>query len=863
MHPRLMIIYLQLINFVNIESGLHTRKLTIDFTGQKHQICIIRGINGRGKTSLLSYMTPFAGIGNLDPRDSTPLIIRDQKGYKKINFKDEINNLYEIEHHYIPEKNKWTIKSYFKYNGKELNENGNVMSFKRLVADFLGLEMDYLKLIRMGDNISNLIKSKSTERKVFMGKLLEDVDEYLRQHKKFSIWQRETKSVMNHIIDELGKTEIESIPEAKEKIKDAEKNLAKIIREIKGIEAERTRILYDMEETGYCTELEEKLQDLKDFLKESRKILSTIDLSKTTADSIRSRIQEKEKHSISNKTTLESKRKQRRDLLDSVDGDLTLLHSLENEMEKERKDLDMESLQTHIIDLRKKVSETHREIFNQQQFQCSPDEFNDFVIWLKNIQLLLNNTYELGKAPIKEVLKGMKKKEDIPLTITASLVALESKQNSEKLAIIDRLVDKYTVNYHCNDKSCPYMSLHKELMEIKDAKIKDDIKYTAEFYEFMRMAYENLSKIFDMIRDKKRCIIKLPKDIQDIFETDRLFDAVGKGELIYDEKRIELYLSYFAEYQTHQRYTNELKEAEAELEHMKKLSRMDFLTKQVNIINDRIKGITVKVDGLEEEIESLEEFVASDDKELVYLEKVLHSLEDYESSVEGFNIINNKIAAYYAGKESLVGYERQLITLNHQKDQIEKELFTKRSNLQRYKELTKQLDEVQEEYEDLDDILFSVSNRSGIPLIHIDTYLEDTKEIANELLDIIYEGSLYLDDFDISENDFKIPYIKNGIKVADVSSASQGEQSFLNMAISSALRCQALEFYNIALFDEVDSMFDDTNRQRFIPLLDRQLELGNVKQGFLITHNLMFKNYPVDLIDLDNPKNSTVSVMVS
>ena len=163
----------------------------------------------------------------------------------------------------------------------------------------------------------------------------------------------------------------------------------------------------------------------------------------------------------------------------------------------------------------------------------------------------------------------------------------------------------------------------------------------------------------------------------------------------------------------------------------------------------------------------------------------------------------------------------------------------------------------------MDDILFSVSNRSGIPLIHIDTYLEDTKEIANELLDIIYEGSLYLDDFDISENDFKIPYIKNGIKVADVSSASQGEQSFLNMAISSALRCQALEFYNIALFDEVDSMFDDTNRQRFIPLLDRQLELGNVKQGFLITHNLMFKNYPVDLIDLDNPKNSTVSVMVS
>lgn len=862
MYPRLMIIYLQLINFANIETGLHTRKLTIDFTKQKNQICIIKGKNGRGKTSLLSYMTPFAGIGNLDPRSAVPLIIKGKKGYKEIHFLDEAGNLYEIVHHYIPEKDRWTIKSYFKYNGKELNENGNVTSFKKLVADFLGLEMDYLKLIRMGDNITNLIKSKSTERKVFMGKLLDEVEEYLQQHKKLSIRQRETKSVMNHIIDELTKTDVGSVPEAKEKIKILEKELQRTLKEIKHTEAERTKILYNMEETGYSDEMEHRLSTLKAFLKESKGILSSIDLKKVTGESVQKEIEAKEKCLMTNRVSLDAKREQKRNFLDSMDSDLSVLHSLENEIEKERKALDIESVQEHVVTLRKKVNDTKREIFTQQQFQCTPEEFDEFVIWLKNIQLLLNNTYEIGKGPIKEVLKAMKKKEDIPALITASLVALETRQNAEKLAIIDRLVDKYTVNYHCTDKGCPYWNLHRELMEIKGAKIKDDIKYTSEFYEFMRMAYENLSKIFNMIAERKEKILRLPKSMQEIFETNRLFDAIGKCAVIYDEQKVETYLSYFAEYRTHYNFVEQLKEAEAELERLQKLSRMDFLTKQVEGTKNKIKETETKVSDLLEDIESLASVTDATETELSYLDKVLHSIEDYESSMEEFATIDKKVNAYKEGKSHLLNHDKTLLRLNHQKDQLEKDLFTRRSNLDRYQSLTKQLNEVQEEYEDREDIIFAVSNRSGMPLIVIDTYLRDTKNIANELLDIIYDGKLYIEEFEISEDDFRIPYVKNGTLIDDVSSASQGEASFLNMAISSALRCQALKHYNIALFDEVDSMFDDANRQRFIPLLDRQLELGNVKQGFLITHNLMFHNYPVDLIDLDNPENSTVSVMV-
>ena len=111
------------------------------------------------------------------------------------------------------------------------------------------------------------------------------------------------------------------------------------------------------------------------------------------------------------------------------------------------------------------------------------------------------------------------------------------------------------------------------------------------------------------------------------------------------------------------------------------------------------------------------------------------------------------------------------------------------------------------------------------------------------MLDIVYDGNLYLDSFDINESEFRMPYVKNGVVINDVISASQGEQGFLNLAISSALRSQSLSKYNIALLDEVDGAFDDANRQKFIPVIEKMLT--DISQAFVITHNQMFKQYPV------------------
>ena len=52
------------------------------------------------------------------------------------------------------------------------------------------------------------------------------------------------------------------------------------------------------------------------------------------------------------------------------------------------------------------------------------------------------------------------------------------------------------------------------------------------------------------------------------------------------------------------------------------------------------------------------------------------------------------------------------------------------------------------------------------------------------------------------------------------------------------------------LLDEVDGALDIRNREKFIEILENQIERIHAEQTFLITHNTMFSSYPVDIIDL-------------
>jgi chromosome segregation ATPase len=130
-------------------------------------------------------------------------------------------------------------------------------------------------------------------------------------------------------------------------------------------------------------------------------------------------------------------------------------------------------------------------------------------------------------------------------------------------------------------------------------------------------------------------------------------------------------------------------------------------------------------------------------------------------------------------------------------------------------------------------------------------YLSKIQALANELLDIIYDGEFKLAQFNVTTDTFEVPYVKNGKKIPDIKYASQSELALGTMALSFALSNQSTGIYNIILVDELDAGLDSENRALFLRMLYKQMEILHAEQIFIISHNLaQMTNVPMDCIML-------------
>ena len=304
----------------------------------------------------------------------------------------------------------------------------------------------------------------------------------------------------------------------------------------------------------------------------------------------------------------------------------------------------------------------------------------------------------------------------------------------------------------------------------------------------------------------------------------------------------------------------ECDEIEKEIRHIKSISRIDFLEVQRERKTDQLETYQYRLKDKRTLKEHKEISLASTRQEVHILHNIVDALTSYDEAQRVLDEVKETKEKYAELSTKFISVNKEVNKYLVEKDELSQQVFKKESNIQKYKEYIKTLEENRLVYEDYTNLKFSLSGTTGIPLEHIRLYFKEVTKVANELLDIVYDGKLYLDKFIITESDFLMPYVKNGKVIEDVSCASQGETSFFNMAISSALRAISMTRYNIGLYDEVDSQFDDSNRQKFIPVLEKQLELNHIQQAFVITHNLMFHQYPVDIINLGDLDNSTLDI---
>lgn len=852
------ITYLKLVNFSNIKTALKCNEITIDFSKAKNKIILLTGPNGSGKTSILSCLHPFATNGNLDIRSENPIILTGKEGFKEIHLIGD--DEYVIKHFYFPNKDTHSIKSYISKNGEELNENGNVTSFKAIVKEELNLDMDYLKLIRLGDNVTNLIDLKTTERKGYMGKFLDEVEIYLKYYKKITNNMRELKSVISHLVDKIQKLNILDEDELKKVQKKLSKQIEDISSTISVISEDISIINYEISKYEPPIIIKEAIDMKKRELNKIYHLLEKHNAQNTSNIEIQNIISKTSENLVKNQANLSILNDKLTTILNQLDKQILELNNIDKEISKISNNEDIKNIEFMIKQLREKIEYRSRENdLIDYTPPCTKKEMEELIVALDKYNEILYTTYEFGKSSISKAIDFLINGHDISEYVESN----ERKVNKNKLQsmceyVYSELTKKIGIpNPKCKmANNCPVMDFYNEISdlatEVPDVVIEDNT-----FIQYTKMAYQNIKGILNSMRDHKAILEKMPDNIQDMFRYNIILNEIKNLSSIYDKEVMYCEMTRITEYELQQNDLNTLTDLKRQLSLIKKsIGNTDyFIKKKEELISD-ITDNNNQAASLREDIYKTDSKISKLSNDLNEYTQLLKSIETKDSAESD---LNNLIESYECIKNLSIQKKDKsevLDGLMYELKKIQTEYNSNEYRLKSYKEMNDELSSYNTKYDEMTLIKRSLSSKEGIPLLYIQIYLKNTQNIANELLDIIYDGELFINDFNISADEFKIPFTTKNTTIKDVSYASQGEKSFISVALSFALIYQSISQYNIMLLDEIDSTLDTTNREKFIQILERQLDMISGDQIFLISHNNMFNMYPVDIINTKNETNS-------
>lgn len=136
----------------------------------------------------------------------------------------------------------------------------------------------------------------------------------------------------------------------------------------------------------------------------------------------------------------------------------------------------------------------------------------------------------------------------------------------------------------------------------------------------------------------------------------------------------------------------------------------------------------------------------------------------------------------------------------------------------------------------------------------MENFLLKLKEETNQDLAEIWDNSLSIEDFVLSQTEFSIVMNKNGTIIPDASQCSQGEKAILSLALSFAIIEMGLneKKYNVVRMDEADGPLDTIRARFFLTMLQNRLKKMNNAIAFVITHKDEFDEVPADMILLKN-----------
>lgn len=857
------ILYLKLTNFINIVTAFNTETIEIDFSKSNNNVVLLTGPNGSGKTSILSCLHPFPTNGNMDVRSDNPIIVPRENGYKEIHISDG-DDLYVIQHFYTRNGDKHIIKSYIQKNGVELNENGNVTSFKEIVEKELGLEQDYMKLTRLGSNVTNFIDMKRQERKNFTGKIISEADIYLSYHKKIMADKNKVNIQINHTSDLIRRLQVDDLGELKKAQKSLQHQIEDLTAKIEKANSELSVLQYQLNDCGDIPAMRERIQEKEKELKHIQKALARASEIKISVSTLKSMIEEAKIAILKAKSSLDTNVITRTGILNQLDSIANEMDSIRREIARIEDDQNIKDMEANIELLRETIRRRAKESgISGYVRPCSKAEMEDLIKMLDKCMDILLSTYELGKGPIQKAVSFFHTKTDIEKY---------TRENKEKIkrnrmqSLCEQVYAEVSKDIGLLGPDCKnpsgcrvydfYQRIYEYATQAPDKVIEDET-----FLAYTKMAYNNIQTVLKYLRDYHDIFEKMPECIKDQFLMSTVLTHICNMEWIYDKDIIFHELGLITDDELQDADLEELSRQKSMLAQYKKAnSNIEYFQNKLEELIDSRTSLMGQLDEVKETINSLNREIEEKEASVSDYEDMVVAMEHEDEVETEFNDLKSKLTL--ASQLSLQIREKTSILndLQFRKNKMSKTHQDNEFRIENYKRYKKDLDELSSKFTDLEYLARALSSREGIPLIFIQAYLKDIKDVANQLLDVVYDGDLHLEDFEITADEFGIPYSTKGTTVKDVIYASQGERSFISLALSFALTYKSISKYNIMLLDEIDATLDISNREKFLHVLEMQIDMIHAEQVFVISHNDMFNAYPVDIVDTRNRTSSNAEL---
>ena len=478
-------------------------------------------------------------------------------------------------------------------------------------------------------------------------------------------------------------------------------------------------------------------------------------------------------------------------------------------------------------------------------------------------------------SDIKRIMESVMDNDDLMKRLETKNISNKETYDLLNAEIIN--IEKMNIDFDIDlgddncTKDCPYKKFYLQTV----GKRNNLEKYIEERNKINKeiLRYEDLYNLYNNIVFIKNHILSYEHEYQIPIEYDYAycFSNYIMNKPILNINLLNLTIDDAEKFEMLEKYKKDLENFEKEYELIKSsgLNVIEIENKILEI-NDIIKekDDIIRINGvLRDEVE---EILTDNEKQV---QQTLKALEVRDS----FNDMNEKLNKLSDRMNEIENIKIQrnncLNTLESNKNEIRRvsgfidSLTAKVNQLmfnkETYNKLVTEYNALKLLFEDADAIKEALNASKGIPLIFLQVYLKNCPIMMNNLLNTIYNGELQIEGFLIDENEFRIPFIKSGIKVPDIVMASQGESSFISIVLSLSLIIQSMTKYDIICLDELDGPLDTKNREEFIRVLYEFIRQTGSEQIFLISHNNVFDNECVDLIltgdvDIENFKFGNV-----